>query len=93
MSGLNVTASAPDRPDELLDRQIDDALVWLTKAAFAHRRKRIAGSLRFHAALAPISEALLSRAGIDGNRRAEQIAVEEFAHLARTYLDHFGTYR
>ncbi len=31
MSGLNVTASAPDRPDELLDRQIDDALDRVSK--------------------------------------------------------------
>ncbi len=54
------------------------ALERVTEAAFGQRRKMLRQSLK------PLGgEALLDRAGIDGTRRAETLAVEEFARLAR----------
>ncbi|NWG14323.1 MAG: ribosomal RNA small subunit methyltransferase A [Acidobacteria bacterium] len=53
------------------------------KAAFAYRRKTIANSLGRDPVLGAISGTLLERAGIEGMRRAEELAVEEFENLAR----------
>ena len=72
---------------ETSDRQFVKVLLWLAKAAFAHRRKTIANSMRFHPELASISEPLLSKAGIRGGRRAEELTVQEYACLARVCLD------
>jgi 16S rRNA (adenine1518-N6/adenine1519-N6)-dimethyltransferase len=50
----------------------------LTAAAFGQRRKMLRGSLK------PLGgEALLSRANIASDRRAETLSVEEFDRLAR----------
>jgi 16S rRNA (adenine1518-N6/adenine1519-N6)-dimethyltransferase len=54
------------------------ALSRVTQAAFGQRRKMLRQSLRTIGDPA----ALLSRAGIDGARRAEEIAVEGFVRLA-----------
>jgi 16S rRNA (adenine1518-N6/adenine1519-N6)-dimethyltransferase len=50
----------------------------LTAAAFGQRRKMLRGSLRGMG-----GEALLSRAGIDGERRAETLSVDEFDRLVK----------
>jgi 16S rRNA (adenine1518-N6/adenine1519-N6)-dimethyltransferase len=55
------------------------ALSRITQAAFGQRRKMLRQSLRSIAD----PTILLSRAGIDGARRAEEIAVEDFVRLAR----------
>lgn len=50
----------------------------VTQAAFGQRRKMLRASLR------PLGgEALLTRAGIDPTRRAEDLSIEQFALLAR----------
>ena len=54
----------------------------LTAAAFGQRRKMLRGSLKSVG-----GEALLARAGIAGDRRAETLSVAEFDHLA-ALLDH-----
>ncbi len=49
----------------------------VTAAAFGQRRKMLRGSLKSLG-----GEALLERAGIDAQRRAETLSVAEFARLA-----------
>jgi 16S rRNA (adenine1518-N6/adenine1519-N6)-dimethyltransferase len=51
----------------------------VTQAAFGQRRKMLRQSLK---SLTPLPELLLREAGIAGERRAEQLTVEEFARLA-----------
>ncbi len=51
-------------------------------AAFGYRRKTIVNSLRRHPRMGPAAEELLERAGIDGARRAEELSVREYEHLA-----------
>ena len=51
----------------------------VTQAAFGQRRKMLRQSLK---SLTPLPELLLREAGIAGDRRAEQLTVEEFARLA-----------
>lgn len=50
----------------------------LVRLAFGQRRKSLRNALRGR-----VPEAVLARAGIDPGRRAETLAVEEFARLAR----------
>ena len=65
----------PRRP--LPDARLREALERLTAAAFGQRRKMLRRTL------APLGgEALLARAGISGERRAESLSVGEFAQLA-----------
>lgn len=65
----------PRRP--LPDTRLREALERLTAAAFGQRRKMLRRTL------APLGgEALLTRAGISGERRAESLSVAEFAQLA-----------
>ncbi len=73
----------PRGPDaaENLDVAFDD----LVKAAFAHRRKTLANSLRRHPGIGPIAECLLERAEIDGGRRAEDLSVQDYEKLALAY--------
>lgn len=54
------------------------AMERLTAAAFGQRRKMLRGSLKSLG-----GEALLARAGIDGERRAETLSIAEFDLLAR----------
>ncbi len=63
--------------------ELDDDFLMVTKAAFAYRRKKLANSLKRHGELKSAAENLLHRAGIDGSRRAEDLSVEEYEHLAR----------
>jgi 16S rRNA (adenine1518-N6/adenine1519-N6)-dimethyltransferase len=53
------------------------AMERVTAAAFGQRRKMLRGALRGLG-----GEAFLARAGIEGDRRAETLSVEEFARLA-----------
>jgi 16S rRNA (adenine1518-N6/adenine1519-N6)-dimethyltransferase len=59
----------------------------LCKAAFAYRRKILSNSLSKHPVFGKISNELLARADIDGSRRAEELSVDEFEHLARVFVD------
>ncbi len=61
----------------------------IAKAAFSHRRKTLANSLGRNPVYGKISEELLAQAGIDGSRRAEELSVPEYEHLAEMYLKHF----
>lgn len=73
------------------DPVVEEHLLALTKAAFAYRRKTLANSLALDNKVASIAAELLRRAGIDGARRAEQLSVQEFEHLAevRKHLEEF----
>jgi len=68
------------------DAAFEAALVELVKAAFSHRRKTLANSLRLHPSLGGAAGELLFQAGIDGSRRPEQLSVSEYEHLAHTYI-------
>jgi 16S rRNA (adenine1518-N6/adenine1519-N6)-dimethyltransferase len=57
------------------------AMERLTAAAFGQRRKMLRGALRGIG-----GEALLARAGIDGERRAETLSVAELTALAEGLL-------
>jgi len=60
------------------DCEVED-LARVTAAAFGQRRKMLRQSLK---SLTPMPELLLERASIAGDRRAETLAVEDFARLA-----------
>ncbi|HLH10891.1 MAG TPA: 16S rRNA (adenine(1518)-N(6)/adenine(1519)-N(6))-dimethyltransferase RsmA [Methylovirgula sp.] len=62
----------------------------LAQAAFGQRRKMLRQSLR---TLGPDPAALLGRAGIEPQKRAEEIDVEGFVRLARALADLQGTAR
>jgi len=64
----------PDQPDPALFAVMEK----LTAAAFGQRRKMLRGALKSLG-----GEALLARAGIDPQRRAETLTVAEFDRLAR----------
>ena len=70
-----------------LDRDpiLEHDFLEVAKAAFAHRRKKLANSLQRARQFGPSSAEILSRAGIDGARRAEDLSVEEFERLAAVY--------
>ena len=73
-SAVVVLTPRPDQPEPALFA----AMERLTAAAFGQRRKMLRGSLR-----ALGGEALLSRADIAGDRRAETLGVADFDRLAR----------
>lgn len=60
-----------------LDLRFDD----LVKAAFAHRRKTVANSLRRHPEYGPLAAQMLLGAGIEERRRAEEITIAEYQRL------------
>jgi 16S rRNA (adenine1518-N6/adenine1519-N6)-dimethyltransferase len=63
------------------DCRIED-LERITQAAFGQRRKMLRGSLK---SLGINAERLLSRAGIEPTRRAEELSVAQFVSLAREW--------
>lgn len=73
-SAVVVLTPRPEQPDPALF----SAMERLTAAAFGQRRKMLRGSLK-----ALGGEALLGRAGIAPERRAETLSVAEFDRLAR----------
>jgi 16S rRNA (adenine1518-N6/adenine1519-N6)-dimethyltransferase len=64
----------PEQPDVVLFRTMEK----LTAAAFGQRRKMLRGSLRELG-----GEALLGKADIAGDRRAETLSISEFDRLAK----------
>ncbi len=74
----------------LLLRDLESIFEELAKAAFSYRRKTLANSLARHPQFGSISSALLDHAGIDGARRAEDLSVQEYEHLAVVYGNHFA---
>lgn len=71
----------PTRWSAALEQSLEDVV----KAAFAHRRKTLVNSMRYHAAIGPLAHEILRQAGIDGALRPEQIPVCDYERLARVY--------
>jgi 16S rRNA (adenine1518-N6/adenine1519-N6)-dimethyltransferase len=71
----------------LADAPFESRFLIVTKAAFAHRRKTIANSLRRHPQLGHRFEEILSKAGIKGTLRAEQLSVHNYEALAGAIAD------
>ncbi len=74
---------------DLQNPAFDSDFEALGKAAFSYRRKTLENSLNKHPVFGAISHALLSRAGIDGARRAEELSVQEYEYLALIFHKHF----
>jgi 16S rRNA (adenine1518-N6/adenine1519-N6)-dimethyltransferase len=66
-------------PSPTADARLED-LEAVTKAAFGHRRKMLRQSLK---TLSPDAAALLARAGLNPEERAERLTIAQFAALAR----------
>jgi 16S rRNA (adenine1518-N6/adenine1519-N6)-dimethyltransferase len=64
------------------EARLEDRFREVLAAAFGYRRKTLLNSLRRHLRLGPVAEKLLVKAGIDGARRAEELSVREYEHLA-----------
>ncbi|MCQ2363284.1 MAG: 16S rRNA (adenine(1518)-N(6)/adenine(1519)-N(6))-dimethyltransferase, partial [Acidaminococcaceae bacterium] len=64
--------------------QSEDAFFRVVKAAFSLRRKMLNNSLKNMGLTSEEVKAWLTRAGIDGQRRAETLTLQEFAALANT---------
>jgi 16S rRNA (adenine1518-N6/adenine1519-N6)-dimethyltransferase len=66
--------------------------VRVVKAGFAHRRKTLANALRadFRQLSAADIGDRLTRAGVDGRRRAETLDLQEFARLAQIFVGSQG---
>lgn len=58
----------------------------LCKAAFGHRRKTLANALAKHPIFRSTADTLLRISEINGGRRAEELSVGEYQHLAQTYV-------
>lgn len=76
------------KPD-LQDPVFESSFEALVKAAFSHRRKTLENSLRKNSQFGEIADRLLNKAGIDGSRRAEQLSVQEYEHLAQVFQSFF----
>jgi 16S rRNA (adenine1518-N6/adenine1519-N6)-dimethyltransferase len=64
-----------------------DAFFILIKAGFSQKRKTLRNSLSGGLGVSPVeSEKLLSRAGIDPQRRAETLNLEEWGRLCQQYI-------
>ncbi len=61
------------------------ALAAVTRAAFGQRRKMLRQSLKALPVKGSPLQELLAKAGIDPSKRAEEVDVEGFVRLARTY--------
>ncbi len=57
----------------------------ITKAAFGYRRKTLQNSLSRHPSVGRLVHILIEKAGIRGERRAEQLTVHEFEKLAQVW--------
>lgn len=74
-----------------LDPDLESDFLKLTKAAFAYRRKKLVNSLRQDRHLGKTADNILRQAGIDGARRAEDVTVAEYEHLARIFREDKAT--
>ncbi|HYK91134.1 MAG TPA: 16S rRNA (adenine(1518)-N(6)/adenine(1519)-N(6))-dimethyltransferase RsmA [Acidobacteriota bacterium] len=72
--------------------EVESCFVETAKAAFAHRRKTLANSLRRHPGFWTKTAELLERAGIDGSRRPEDLTVQEYERLALTRLQRMANH-
>ena len=70
---------------KIWDSALESDFEAMGKAAFSYRRKTLENSLSRHPVLGKRSSLLLTRAGIDGSRRAEELSILEYEHLAQTY--------
>ena len=71
------------RPQPLAEVKDEARFRKVVKAAFAQRRKTLSNSLKTEKTLNADWGAALGKAGIDGQRRAETLSIEEFAALER----------
>lgn len=62
-----------------------DSFLEIVRASFAHRRKTLANSLRLYPEIDGVAEDLLAGAGIRGNRRAEELSLDEYEALAAQF--------
>jgi len=62
----------------------------IVRASFAHRRKTLENSLRRHPEIGGVAVELLARAGINGNRRAEDLSPDEYEALTSVFVRLFG---
>jgi 16S rRNA (adenine1518-N6/adenine1519-N6)-dimethyltransferase len=70
-------------PAPLIPRELLDTFFKLIKAGFGQKRKTLRNSLSAGLSISPSSAAdLLERAGIDPQRRAETLGIEEWQRLA-----------
>jgi 16S rRNA (adenine1518-N6/adenine1519-N6)-dimethyltransferase len=70
-------------PQPIADARLED-LEAVTKAAFGHRRKMLRQSLK---SLLPDAAALIARAELNPEERAERLTIAQFAALARAYRE------
>lgn len=82
---MSATVSLKPRPARW-SAALEESFEEVVKAAFAHRRKTLANSMRYHAAIGPLADEILHKAGIDGALRPEQIPVCDYERLARIYF-------
>ncbi|HUO94111.1 MAG TPA: 16S rRNA (adenine(1518)-N(6)/adenine(1519)-N(6))-dimethyltransferase RsmA [Rhizomicrobium sp.] len=68
-------------PQPVAEARLED-LEAVTKAAFGHRRKMLRQSLK---SLSPDTGALIARAGLNPEERAERLTIADFAALARAH--------
>ncbi len=71
------------RRDRLQEPAADAHFLRIVRAAFSHRRKTLANSLRDAGLDTSLISRGLTEAGIDGTRRAETLSPDEFVTLAR----------
>ena len=73
-------------PEPLLEEELREKFFGIIKAGFLHKRKTLRNSLSKGLAWAPSeSEKLLVEAGIDPQRRAETLSMNEWLELTRYY--------
>jgi 16S rRNA (adenine1518-N6/adenine1519-N6)-dimethyltransferase len=70
-------------PAPIADARLED-LEAVTKAAFGHRRKMLRQSLK---SLSHDAAALIARAGLNPEERAERLSIAQFAALARAWRE------
>lgn len=67
---------------------VDERLFFrVVKAGFAQRRKTFANTMRTTGLLKEQIEVILSKAGIDGQRRGETFSLQEFADVANAWAE------
>jgi len=79
-----------DPSERRWDKCLEDRFRVVLGAAFGYRRKTLLNSLRRHPLIGPVAEELLNKAGIDGGRRAEELSVQEYEHLAVAFSNLAG---
>jgi 16S rRNA (adenine1518-N6/adenine1519-N6)-dimethyltransferase len=79
-------------PAPLIPTDLLEAFFRLTKAGFSQKRKTLRNSLSSGLAISPIQAAdLLTQAGIDPQRRAETLSIDEWSTLAKVKQQVKGT--